>query len=81
MSGEMTKLIQEAIRATGLPILEIARRAGVSQPQLSRFMKNERTLTLPAAEKICEALGLRLTAETATASKLAKQAKTKRERA
>lgn len=39
---------------------ELGRRAGVSQPQLSRFVSGERTLTLPAAAKVCETLGLRL---------------------
>jgi DNA-binding phage protein len=60
MSAEMTKQIQDAIRATGLPLLEVARRTGVSQPQLYRFMNNTRTLTLPAVEKLCKALGLEL---------------------
>jgi transcriptional regulator with XRE-family HTH domain len=49
------------VRRTGLPVLEIARKAGVSQGQLSRFMRDERTLTLPVAEKVCRVLGLSLT--------------------
>jgi DNA-binding phage protein len=60
MSAEMKKQIQDAIRATGLPLLEVARRTGVSQPQLYHFMHNKRTLTLPAVEKICKVLGLHL---------------------
>jgi transcriptional regulator with XRE-family HTH domain len=60
MSAGMTKQIQDAIRATGLPLLEFARRSGVSQPQLYRFMNNSRTLTLPVVEKLCETLGLEL---------------------
>jgi hypothetical protein len=56
----MIKVIQAAIRDSGLPQLEIARRAGIAAGQLSRFMRNERTLTLPAAEKICRVVGLHL---------------------
>ena len=60
MSDEMKRQTQDAVRATGLPLLEIARRTGVSQPQLYHFMNNRRTLTLPAIEKLCKALGLEL---------------------
>src|SRR5947207_146229 len=60
MKGKMTRLMQEAIRQTELPVLEIARQAGISQGQLSRFIRDERTLTLPIAERLCEVLGLEL---------------------
>jgi transcriptional regulator with XRE-family HTH domain len=56
----MTKVIQDTIRDSGLSVLEVARRAGITQGQLSRFMRDERTLTLPAAEKVCRVLGLEL---------------------
>ncbi len=52
--------IREAIQGSGLSVSEIARRSGVSHPQISRFIHGERTLTLPAAALVCEALGLRL---------------------
>ena len=52
--------LREAIRGCGLSLNELGRKAGVSQPQLSRFLNGERTLTLPAAAKVCEARGLRL---------------------
>ena len=42
------------------PLSELGRRAGVSQPQLSRFLNRERTLTLTAAARLCRALGLKL---------------------
>ena len=32
----------------------------MAPPQLSRFMRGERTLTLPTAEKICRVLNLEL---------------------
>jgi transcriptional regulator with XRE-family HTH domain len=57
----MVLLIREAIRASGLTISELARRSGVSHPQISRFVHGERTLTLPAAARVCAVLGLELT--------------------
>jgi len=58
----LVEKIREAIRGCGISLSALGRKAGVSQPQLSRFLNGERTLTLPAAAKVCEALGLRLVA-------------------
>jgi transcriptional regulator with XRE-family HTH domain len=52
--------IRRAVRDCGLSLNELGRRAGVSQPQLSRFLLGQRTLTLPAAARVCQYLGLRL---------------------
>jgi len=52
--------LREALRKTGLSHHELARRSGVSQPVLSRFLNGQRSLTLPVAAKLCRALGLRL---------------------
>jgi transcriptional regulator with XRE-family HTH domain len=52
--------LREAVSGSGLSLSEIARRAGLSEGQLSRFMRSERTLTLPAAAKVCTVLGLQL---------------------
>jgi hypothetical protein len=60
MKGNMTNLIQAAIRESGLPLLKIAWMAGIDPGQLSRFMRNERQLTLPVAEQLCDVLGLEL---------------------
>jgi len=60
MSSDLIKQMRDAIRNSGLPVVEIARQAGISQGQLSRFMRNQRTLTLPVAEKVCDVLGLEL---------------------
>jgi transcriptional regulator with XRE-family HTH domain len=57
---QMIVQLRTAIRDSGLSVSEIGRRSKVSQPQLSRFISGERTLTLPAAARLCEALGLRL---------------------
>jgi transcriptional regulator with XRE-family HTH domain len=45
--------LQDAIRASGLSLNELGRRTGVSEGQLSRFLRGDRTLTLPAAAKVC----------------------------
>ena len=52
--------IRDAIRDSGLSLSELSRQSGVSHPQLSRFVNGQRTLTLPAAARVCEALGLAL---------------------
>src|SRR5262245_23030662 len=60
MNGKITEQLKQAIRETELPVMEIARQAGISQGQLSRFMRDHRTLTLPVVEKLCALLGLEL---------------------
>jgi transcriptional regulator with XRE-family HTH domain len=52
--------LRAALEQTGLSHHELARRSGVSQPILSRFIRGERTLTLPIVNKLCEMLGLKL---------------------
>lgn len=52
--------LKDAIEGSGLGINELSRLSGVAASQLSHFVRGERTLTLPAAEKLCEALGYRL---------------------
>ena len=44
--------IREAIRDSGQSLYQISHSSGVTASQLSRFMRGERTLTLPAAAKI-----------------------------
>lgn len=52
--------LQQAIRESGLSLNQIGKQTGVSEAQLSRFVRGQRTLTLPAAAKLCVFLGLRL---------------------
>jgi transcriptional regulator with XRE-family HTH domain len=55
--------LQDALREAqdrGQSLSDLWRRSGVTQGQLSRFLRGERMLSLPAAGKLCEALGLRL---------------------
>jgi transcriptional regulator with XRE-family HTH domain len=56
----VTEQLKEAIRTSGASLMQLSRDSGVSQPQLSRFMLGQRTLTLPAVDKLCAALGLHL---------------------
>jgi plasmid maintenance system antidote protein VapI len=53
-------VLKEAVRDSGVPLNELAKRTGVSQPQLSRFVRGERSLTLPAAEKLAIYFGFKL---------------------
>ena len=56
----MTETIQRAIRESGLSLNEVGRRAGVDTGQMSRFMRDERSMTLPKIERLCALLGLEL---------------------
>src|SRR5262245_16469785 len=56
--------LRQAIRGSGLSLNELGRRTGVTEGQLSRFLRGDRTLTLPAAAKVCLYLGLELRPKT-----------------
>ena len=58
---EMVETIRRAVAECGLSLNELGRQTGVNQGQLSRFVRGERTLTLPAAAAVCAVLGLNLT--------------------
>jgi transcriptional regulator with XRE-family HTH domain len=57
----LVEQLRDAIRSSGESLNHLGARAGVGRDRLSRFMRAERGLTLDAAEKLCRALGLRLT--------------------
>jgi len=52
--------LREAIIDSGLSQSRLAELSGISQTQISRFIRNERTLTLESASKIAEVLELEL---------------------
>ncbi len=52
--------LQDAIRTSGKSLNELGRQTGVSEGQLSRFLRGDRTLTLPAAAQLCLFFGLEL---------------------
>lgn len=60
-------MILQAIEDRGDSVLALSKQCGVSQPQLSRFVRfvpgdgdGGRDLRLSAVEKLCETLGLEL---------------------
>jgi transcriptional regulator with XRE-family HTH domain len=62
-SPDLTEQLRRAIAGCGQSLNQLATAAGVHRAQLSRFMREERTLTLRAAAKLCGCLGLRLTGQ------------------
>ena len=52
--------LRAAIEASGLSLNELGKQADINHSQLSRFMRAERGLTLEAATRLCEVLGLQL---------------------
>ena len=56
----MREVIIRAIEESGKSVRSIALNAGITQPQLSRFVKGERDLLLDAVDKIAKSLGLEL---------------------
>ena len=52
--------LREAIQGSGMSCYEIAKRAGVTNSQLSLFINGRRSLTLTSAAKIARVLGLEL---------------------
>lgn len=56
--------LRKAIETSGRSLSELGRVSGVNNSQLSRFMRGERSLTVAAAGRICEALDLHLVSGT-----------------
>jgi len=56
----MREVILQAIAESDKSVRSIAIAAGISQPQLSRFVRGERDLLLEAADKLAKSLGLEL---------------------
>jgi hypothetical protein len=57
---KLTEFLQNAIRDSGSSLYTLAMQADMDDTQLSRFMRNERTLTIPVAAKLCALMGLEL---------------------
>lgn len=56
----MREVIIDAIEDSGKSVRSVALNAGISQPQLHRFMTGERDLLLDAVDKLAKSLGLEL---------------------
>ncbi|HEX5268898.1 MAG TPA: helix-turn-helix transcriptional regulator [Gemmataceae bacterium] len=57
----VTEQLKVAIRECGMSLNQLQAVSGVGRDQLSRFLRGERSLTLPAVEALCKALGYQLT--------------------
>ena len=58
--ASLSESIRKAIRDCGMTRYVIAKRTGVSQGVLSRFMNGQNALTLTTVDKLVEELGLEL---------------------
>jgi plasmid maintenance system antidote protein VapI len=58
---DLADQLRRAVANCGMSLNRLAKETGVHAAQLSRFLRAERTLTLPAAARLCAFLGLRLT--------------------
>ena len=54
--------LRREIRRSGLSAYAIAKKTGIQQSQLSRFMSGERGLSLEGIDAVCELIGLQLVA-------------------
>lgn len=61
----LTAYLRKAVQESGRSLNQLGKLAGVDHTRLSRFVRGERDLTLNAAGRLCEVLGLRLTADAA----------------
>jgi hypothetical protein len=59
-SGRLSQALKDALRASDKSIDQIAEDAGVSQIVVSRFLCGERDIRMATADKLAEALGLKL---------------------
>ena len=59
-SDDIEKQLRQAIIDSDLSRYRICKKAGLSESQLSYYVNNQRSLTLPAAAKIAKVLNLEL---------------------
>jgi transcriptional regulator with XRE-family HTH domain len=52
--------VRAAVKKSGLKLWQVAIRSGIDASVISRFMRNERDVTLATAEKLLQALGCRV---------------------
>lgn len=56
----LSEAMRDAMKRDGRSLYQLAVDSGVSRGQVVRFFNGQRELTLPAADKLCHALGLEL---------------------
>ena len=57
---DIEKQLKQAVLKSNMSRYRIARESGLTESQLSYFVNDQRTLTLPAAAKLAKTLGLEL---------------------
>ena len=58
--NDLAKLIRQRFRASGMSILQLAKRADVHYSALHGFIKSDRDIAISTAAKLCRVLGLGL---------------------
>ena len=56
----LSQTLKKAIRESEMTEYQIAKRAGISQIMISRFLSGERSIRLATADKLAGVLGLKL---------------------
>src|SRR5688572_9875261 len=59
-AGRLSQALRDALRASDKSMDQIALETGVSQIVVSRFLSGERDIRMATADKLAEALGLKL---------------------
>jgi hypothetical protein len=59
-SPALVEQLKKAIRESGRSLNDLGKSAGIDHSQLSRFMRAERDLSVTAAGRLCDVLGLKL---------------------
>lgn len=62
--AKLSESIREAIRKSPLTQAEISRQTGISEGQISGFLKGTRGLTLATLDSLCEFLGVQIITKT-----------------
>lgn len=63
----VTEILKQCLRESGVSLRETARRTGIPVPSLSRFLRDERGLSLDNAETLIRHFGIRVVAPTTKA--------------
>ncbi|MFC1782724.1 helix-turn-helix domain-containing protein [Planctomycetota bacterium] len=57
---DLETVLKDALKNSGLSTYKLEEKTGVAQAVIYRFISGKRSITLPTASKIAEALGLEL---------------------
>ncbi|NOT01729.1 MAG: helix-turn-helix transcriptional regulator [Phycisphaerales bacterium] len=59
MNNDIQRQLKDAARASGWSMKKLSDRSGIGYSAIHGFMTADRTMTLPTADKLADALGLR----------------------